>query len=60
MEAIVAVIKCFEVVVRVSRDPNGTEYLRCFMPSDFVNFSVIKFMLELVFSRALYQIGYAL
>lgn len=56
MEAIVAAIECFEVVVGVSWAPVGTEYLSCFMPSDFANFLVIKFMLEPVSSRALHQI----
>jgi hypothetical protein len=56
----VAVMRRFEVVVKVSSAPIGTEHLPCFIPSEFANFSVMKCMLEPVSSRTLPRIGCAL
>lgn len=53
MEVIVAVIRSFADVFRVSRAAIGIEHFQCFMPSDLTNFSVIKFMVEPVSNRAL-------
>jgi hypothetical protein len=60
MELTMAVMWCFAVVIKLSRTPVGTEHLLCFIPSEFANFLLMKFMLEPVYSNALARIVCAL
>lgn len=57
VEIIVAVTYRFEVVVKVSKAPIGTEYLFCLISSEFTNCSDMKFILDLVSSYARHRIG---
>ena len=60
IETMVAVSWLLAMVVKSSRAPIATEHLFRFIPREFANFSVIKFILEPVFSSALARIGDAL
>jgi hypothetical protein len=57
VEVIVVVRYRLEIVVKVSKDPIGTEHLFCFISSDFANFLVMKFMLDLVPGSARQRCG---
>ena len=60
VETMVAVSWLLAIVVKSSRAPIGTEHLLRFIPREFANFSVMKFILEPVSSKALARIGDAL
>ena len=50
---------CLAVVVMLSRVPIRTAHLLCFIPREFANFSVMMFILDPVFSKALARVGCA-
>ena len=51
---------CFAMLVRLSMAPIGTAPLLCFIPREFANSSVMKFVLDPVSSKALARMGCAL